>query len=552
MRKSSQTVNTGLDQLKEILNEAKILGINMPPELQKPGTDPQLVLTYLRTFSQDAGKATTLLQKVNDFAEREVVNRQREVTETQGAQSATQGAQSATQGAQSATTAKIKKFNLKQAQSPFDMTTQDTTPITDETSEKRTFNSIVDLVSFLDGTDMNNARAELFKVIDESKQQQVADILGQYYEKDWTRVDDAETKKINSKGMKFIWDAIVSTAKSETAQLGNVEGAQFKETEITSFVSDVNNSLKKLAYESVKNENKPFNLKKEAQAKTTENIIMYGPSEKRYDAFLRQPISDWHIVERNKGFGLVVDDAWNIDWEAIWRGNVMDKYSRPYRDTKTGEWIGGYIQKRFEVDKWIPAQNNLQLLPGELRKPLIPERGIIEGRLEAMRQKEGKKKGFEPDSSGKPYYWNGEPEYAQTKIATFNLKKSAQIWPFKKKENSIPSSPTKTVQQEDPGWKFNSLQVYPNDRSHFRVYELPIEGIDKNVNKAQFSVIEAGKDPNDGTIFEALIHGGYSDALSAATRFARSQNEKVKLKDLGPYASSKVETKTSDLKKKVA
>ena len=55
---------------------------------------------------------------------------------------------------------------------------------------------------------------------------------------------------------------------------------------------------------------------------------MYGPAETRkVDPFLRQHVSDWHIVERNKGFGLVVDDVWNIDYETIWRENIMDKLS---------------------------------------------------------------------------------------------------------------------------------------------------------------------------------------------------------------------------------
>jgi hypothetical protein len=157
-----------------------------------------------------------------------------------------------------------------------------------------------------------------------------------------------------------------------------------------------------------------------------ENVIMYGPTEKRFDAFLHQPISDYHIVERNKGFGLVVDDQWNIDWEAIWRGNIMDKYSRPYRDVKTGEWIGGYIQKRFEVDKWIPEETNMQLKPGQLRKPYLPEQRGFEARLEAMRKKEADKKGFKPDSNGEPYDWNKEPQYAETKVAkSFNLSKTA-------------------------------------------------------------------------------------------------------------------------------
>ncbi len=145
----------------------------------------------------------------------------------------------------------------------------------------------------------------------------------------------------------------------------------------------------------------PFNLKT-AQHKTQENVIMWGPSETRkVDPFLRQPVSDWHIIERNKGFGLVVDDIWNIDYETIWRQNIMDKYSRPYRDDE-GNWVGGYIQKRFEVDKHIPETNNIQLKPDQIRKPILPEYGNIESRLQEARSR-GKIEGAVNET--KPFNW---------------------------------------------------------------------------------------------------------------------------------------------------
>ena len=153
-------------------------------------------------------------------------------------------------------------------------------------------------------------------------------------------------------------------------------------------ISQVNNEIIKIAKNIKKNkkEEKSFNLKKTAQHKGLENVIMWGPGQTRIDPFLHQPVSDWHIVERNKGFGLVVDDVWNIDYETIWRENIMDKYSRPYKN-KEGNWVGGYIQKRFEVDKNIPETNNMQLKPGELRKPILPEYGNTESRLQAARAK---------------------------------------------------------------------------------------------------------------------------------------------------------------------
>jgi hypothetical protein len=140
-----------------------------------------------------------------------------------------------------------------------------------------------------------------------------------------------------------------------------------------------------------------------AEAAQVDNAFLWGPGEKRYDPFYRQPVSDWHVVERNKGFGLTIDDVWNIDWEALWRGNIMDKYSRPYRD-KDGNWVGGYIQKRFEVDKWIPETSNMQLKPGERRKPRPAEYGVLESRLQDMRSKN--ERGYGPDTdTSLPFNW---------------------------------------------------------------------------------------------------------------------------------------------------
>ena len=148
---------------------------------------------------------------------------------------------------------------------------------------------------------------------------------------------------------------------------------------------EVDDAIKKVAQTTAKKyKAKVFNLSKTAQHKTIDNAILWGPGQSQIDPFLHQPVSDWHIVERNKGFGLVVDDIWNIDYETIWRENIMDKYSRPYKD-KEGNWVGGYIQKRFEVDKNIPEANNMQLKPGQLRKPILPEYGNTESRLQAAR-----------------------------------------------------------------------------------------------------------------------------------------------------------------------
>jgi hypothetical protein len=83
----------------------------------------------------------------------------------------------------------------------------------------------------------------------------------------------------------------------------------------------------------------------------------------------------------------------------------MDKYSQPYRNDK-GEWVGGYINKRFDVDRNIPEGNNLQLLPGQRRRPYLPEFATIEARMEASRKKMAEDRRYEPtDTEAKPYNW---------------------------------------------------------------------------------------------------------------------------------------------------
>lgn len=210
--------------------------------------------------------------------------------------------------------------------------------------------------------------------------------------------------------IKMFYDGIATKSQEnilEDAKIiyDNLYGSEGESTMIPAkktHIGEVEEIIKKLAGEYSHQETKAFNLQKTAQHKTLQNTILWNAGEKRtVDPFLRQPVSDWHIVERNKGFGLVVGDVWNIDWETLWRENVMDKYSRPYRD-KDGNWVGGYIQKRFEVDKNIPETSNYQLKPGQKRKPILPQYGNIESRLQYARS-EGQIEGAEDKSA--PFNW---------------------------------------------------------------------------------------------------------------------------------------------------
>jgi len=236
-----------------------------------------------------------------------------------------------------------------------------------------------------------------------------------------------EEVKLNLAEM--IYQNLPNNMKNQQTDTSNpAEGmtlqAPYTKANLADYLKEVTLAIKEAA-EKAANEKraseKAFNFKKYAQHKASENIIMWGPAQTRPDPFMRgQPVSDWHILERNKGFGQDIDGYWGVDWEAVWRGNIMDKYSRPYRDSETGEWIGGYIQKRFEVDKNIPVTNNYQLLPGERRRPYLPEYGSTEARLQAMRHKNDGNVGRVFNDTSAPFNWKEASAKKITKQALGN------------------------------------------------------------------------------------------------------------------------------------
>lgn len=134
----------------------------------------------------------------------------------------------------------------------------------------------------------------------------------------------------------------------------------------------------------IKEADSSYTMKKEAQHKSMNNILYFGPESVSVSPFTNDIQSGIHRVEQNKGFGLVLDDIKDLDYEAIWRQNVMDKYTQPYRD-EDGNYVGGLINKRFEINRSIDPINNMQLPPGVRRRPYVPELGSTEARMEVAR-----------------------------------------------------------------------------------------------------------------------------------------------------------------------
>jgi hypothetical protein len=81
--------------------------------------------------------------------------------------------------------------------------------------------------------------------------------------------------------------------------------------------------------------------------------------------------------------------------EALWRKHVMDKFSREWKDKKTGEWVGGYINNRFHVfpTAGTPANpdvprdhgNRMELALNERSRQPRPHEYSTERRLEEQR-----------------------------------------------------------------------------------------------------------------------------------------------------------------------
>lgn len=232
----------------------------------------------------------------------------------------------------------------------------------------------------------------------------VSDTVKTYFE-NIDSMNDQDQIEIAS----VIFDVLPASVKGDNGQM------IAKQKIASEAVASSNKELLSLASSLCnRNERNVFNLSKTAQHKNlTNNVMLSGPSNTRIDTLTGNLVSDLHIIERNKGFGLKIDNLLDIDYEALWRQNIMDKYSRPYRD-KDGNWVGGYLNKRFEINQNIPAGSNYQLKPGQKRKPILPQYGNIGSRLEHARDNDL----LNPLS--------------KTASSTFNLKKkTAQLKPIK-------------------------------------------------------------------------------------------------------------------------
>lgn len=165
-------------------------------------------------------------------------------------------------------------------------------------------------------------------------------------------------------------------------------------------------------------------MTKEAASHFGNEYFLYGPTEKRVCPKLRgkfggvgtNDVVSEYICRHHCLDGIVVDDNKTICGEALWRANVMDKFSREYVD-QDGNIVGGYINNRFEINRNVPEENKMRLKPGELRKPRPAAWGNTESRLQDMRNKEAVDRNYRPNpDTSKPFNWTKDVDQNNVEI----------------------------------------------------------------------------------------------------------------------------------------
>lgn len=236
---------------------------------------------------------------------------------------------------------------------------------------------------------------EILKISPADEQEFVKDSIQRYYEPER---DEADKTIISAE----VFKSIHGRGKGEQEV-----PATYTKASVMSLIRKTNASIEKFAKQAAGDGNnvktaRCFNLKKQAQHLGRSHIsefLNFGPDSARMLPYSNTGLvgSDWHVWVRGRDHNFIFDDH-AVDFETFWRGNIMDKYSRPYRNEK-GEYVGGYINKRFEVDRNIPEGNNLQLLPGQTRRPYMPEWSTLEARMTAARKKMAEDRGYTPSDT---------------------------------------------------------------------------------------------------------------------------------------------------------
>lgn len=381
---------------------------NLGPEWQRQPLPAQI---------EEAKRRLNMMQGIDNTSELSLKNHEKRVHDLQDMQSEIPAESSLGQ----LSYARRRLFDLKTAQfgpapaaPPQQSVPQQPSPQQDAGSGLPKFQDASQLRDFLAQSDIDSVRPLLSDMVSNNpgQEQSIDDAVNRFFEAgDPQRQLELATVIFNA--LPQAARNSVDTAEGDTQVVGIEQKVQASNRALQDAAVRLAQSSKPVVFNSSKQT-------KTAQHKGLENVMMFGPDQVRVDPFTGQLISKWHIYERNKGYGIRMNDALDVDFEAIWRGTVMDKYSSPYRNAD-GEYVGGYINKRFEVDRMVPEGNNYQLLPGQKRRAYLPEYRSTEARLQHMRS-EATNGDLKPEyhSKEKPTDWAKEG----TEFSPFNWKKS--------------------------------------------------------------------------------------------------------------------------------
>ena len=217
-------------------------------------------------------------------------------------------------------------------------------------------------------------------------------------------IDQARGKQI----LELVFDSFIAPATQETEQPVMSTQSQNQNDHIIKF--DLKDHIETSDGKQTKEAEDKAKMIKTARMHSNNAYLLYGPSEKRVCPKLRGKnvgdVVSEYICRHHCLDGIVIDDNKTVCGEAIWRSNAMDKFSREYVD-EDGKTVGGYLNKRFEINRNVPEETRMRLKPGEIRKPRPASMGNIESRMQDMRNKEGEKRGYKPDTNtGEPFVWD--------------------------------------------------------------------------------------------------------------------------------------------------
>lgn len=426
-----------ISNLDKAINDVKTYGLQVNPYFtQNAISDPNSLITNSQELQKRAYELGQISTKMLDLADQyehmahriASTNREMGVDQSNAPNNVNQGYNMSDSNNIKASSFNLHKYKIAQALDkilPEDMFEsadsmenyeQEQQYINEPLPHELYFNSHADLKTWLDGQGSFRTAADALEpqVYGDDELEVLRSALETFYSPDITDQPDFEEVKLDAAN--DIYEVLTLSRAPENSIVTNYTSASKYNQIVKESESLIKNYVDNLKVDST--------VVKTAQLKGLDNVIVHGPDGTRWDYITRQPISDYHILERNKGWGFNIPGVQNVDFESFWRQFVMDKYTADYMDAN-GNWVGGYINKRFEVDRNIPVDTNIRYRPGETRKTILPQYGSTESRLQHARHADS------PKDNDAPFDWNTASSSSSYNLFKESSKKKAHLEPLK-------------------------------------------------------------------------------------------------------------------------